>query len=329
MKTRPGLQILTVLLAACMAGAAQAARPGKVTVTFPDRGAYSYWLQLKSGAVSQSPKTVSGKPGIEIPNTADSTLYILDGHTGQVAARNLSGAAPANAPQIAIAVSDFHAIAGPATAAPAGQPAPQAPPAAEIPRHGLGQVFSYLLSLIVAGAVIWFLVVLVKSRGEPLIALARRAGVDVPDPTALDEHGEEVIYKAPAPRVLEKVPDEAGVAPVTRPTVAGARLGKKKLKGSSTAPTLVGLDGLASGMSFPITGSSMTIGRDRDNGIMLPSNTVSRCHARVELDNTGQVTLIDQESANGIFINGMRVERAVLAPGDEVKIGGNYFRFDA
>jgi pSer/pThr/pTyr-binding forkhead associated (FHA) protein len=94
-------------------------------------------------------------------------------------------------------------------------------------------------------------------------------------------------------------------------------------------PALIGLQGIAAGSTFALTAGDLTIGRDGENEIVLAENTVSRQHARVLRDGQGQFTLTDLGSANGVYVNGMRVQRAILSMGDEIKIGDNYFRFQS
>ncbi|MEX2247262.1 MAG: ATP-binding cassette domain-containing protein, partial [Dehalococcoidia bacterium] len=64
----------------------------------------------------------------------------------------------------------------------------------------------------------------------------------------------------------------------------------------------------------------LTIGRAPDNDLVLPSLTVSRCHARLEM-NGGLVQLTDAESANGTYVNGVATESGNLTVGDIVRIG--------
>lgn len=65
---------------------------------------------------------------------------------------------------------------------------------------------------------------------------------------------------------------------------------------------------------------SVSIGRARDNDIILENLSVSRNHARIRHEN-GQYVLIDLNSANGLYVNGVRVNRAELVDGDIVSIG--------
>ena len=58
------------------------------------------------------------------------------------------------------------------------------------------------------------------------------------------------------------------------------------------------------------------IGRSRRCDFVVTDASVSRRHA-----------LYDLGSTNGTRINGWRVERAVLRPGDELELGARRFRF--
>lgn len=68
----------------------------------------------------------------------------------------------------------------------------------------------------------------------------------------------------------------------------------------------------------------LVIGRAPDSSIVLPGQMVSRKHARVWLDD--DVVLVeDLGSRNGIGVNGHRVLRAQLSPGDQLMIGDAVF----
>jgi len=63
-----------------------------------------------------------------------------------------------------------------------------------------------------------------------------------------------------------------------------------------------------------------TLGRDASADVVLQSARVSRKHARLECaGNT--CTLTDLNSANGTFVNGIRITRVVLSPGDRLRLG--------
>ncbi len=63
-----------------------------------------------------------------------------------------------------------------------------------------------------------------------------------------------------------------------------------------------------------------SIGRSAENDIVIDSLLVSRSHARLECAR-GRCAVEDLGSANGLFVNGNRVSRAVLSPGDRLRLG--------
>lgn len=75
-------------------------------------------------------------------------------------------------------------------------------------------------------------------------------------------------------------------------------------------------------------GRTLTIGRDDDNAIVLKSPFVSKRHAIVSWTVRG-VRIEDQDSANGIAVNGLTVHAAQLSGGDVVRIGDQTLTFEA
>ena len=72
----------------------------------------------------------------------------------------------------------------------------------------------------------------------------------------------------------------------------------------------------------------ITIGRDRENDIVLDSDSVSRRHARVE-HREGRIYLTDLDSTNGTYVNDDNepVRDCQLRRGDQVKIGDTIFKY--
>ncbi len=70
----------------------------------------------------------------------------------------------------------------------------------------------------------------------------------------------------------------------------------------------------------------MTVGRTRDNHVFVPSQLVSRDHARVLVGEEG-VVVFDVGSANGCFVNDHQVKRQLLRDGDIVRFGDRRFKF--
>jgi pSer/pThr/pTyr-binding forkhead associated (FHA) protein len=55
-----------------------------------------------------------------------------------------------------------------------------------------------------------------------------------------------------------------------------------------------------------LAGGELTIGRDSDRQLILPSASVSRRHAKIVFEN-GQPCIVDEGSSNGVLINGVRI----------------------
>lgn len=75
-------------------------------------------------------------------------------------------------------------------------------------------------------------------------------------------------------------------------------------------------------------GRSVTIGRDASNTIVLNSPFVSKRHALVSWSARG-VRIEDQDSANGLSVNGLTVHAAQLSGGDVIQIGDQTLVFEA
>lgn len=85
-------------------------------------------------------------------------------------------------------------------------------------------------------------------------------------------------------------------------------------------PLLVVLKGPEVGERFFLDRPELTVGRDPEAGIFLNDVTVSRSHAVLHFSD-GLVTVSDAGSLNGTFVNGVRVEDAVLNDADLVQVG--------
>lgn len=64
----------------------------------------------------------------------------------------------------------------------------------------------------------------------------------------------------------------------------------------------------------------LSIGRARDNDIVIENLSVSRNHARIKKDGA-QFILTDMNSANGTMVNGQRVTKTPLADNDKLTVG--------
>ncbi|HYN22341.1 MAG TPA: FHA domain-containing protein, partial [Thermoanaerobaculia bacterium] len=71
---------------------------------------------------------------------------------------------------------------------------------------------------------------------------------------------------------------------------------------------------------YPLTGAKVRLGRGSDNDIVLSDVSVSRYHAELRRED-GTWYVQDLKSTNGVEVNRVGVERAVLQPRDRLGIG--------
>jgi pSer/pThr/pTyr-binding forkhead associated (FHA) protein len=81
----------------------------------------------------------------------------------------------------------------------------------------------------------------------------------------------------------------------------------------------------ADGAEFPFTfrilpGSIKTVGRATRADFIVDAPLVSRVHCRLTAG-AAELEVLDLESTNGTFVNGERVERALLKGGDRLGVG--------
>ena len=73
------------------------------------------------------------------------------------------------------------------------------------------------------------------------------------------------------------------------------------------------------GHAIDLTSADVVLGRHSDADLRMPLPDVSRRHCRF-LHTAAGWEVIDLSSLNGVYVNGQRVERAMLHPGDTVRI---------
>jgi pSer/pThr/pTyr-binding forkhead associated (FHA) protein len=70
------------------------------------------------------------------------------------------------------------------------------------------------------------------------------------------------------------------------------------------------------------------LGRSRECDCVLNDPNVSRRHAELRRNSTGDWQIVDLGSTNGVKVNDRQVDTSRLAPGDQVTIGTIRFIFD-
>jgi FHA domain-containing protein len=77
---------------------------------------------------------------------------------------------------------------------------------------------------------------------------------------------------------------------------------------------------------FTLRSGRQTVGRRRDNDIVVDDLSVSASHAWI-INQQGHYMIMNTLSTNGTFVNGRRVHEAILRHGDRVRLGQAEFVF--
>jgi pSer/pThr/pTyr-binding forkhead associated (FHA) protein len=102
---------------------------------------------------------------------------------------------------------------------------------------------------------------------------------------------------------------------------------RNALIGSDALPFLEQMSGGDKGKIYEIGAQRITIGRSDNNDLVIVSEAVSRYHAVIEADGQGNYVVKDNQSKNGVQVNGHTVASAPLKDGDVVQVGNFVFRF--
>lgn len=98
------------------------------------------------------------------------------------------------------------------------------------------------------------------------------------------------------------------------------------LPSTQLTPYIEQLAGEDKGLSYQLKEDQLSIGRASSNDIIVPSESISRCHAHLVRADEGWF-IKDNESKNGILVNGIQVRESWLQDGDVVQVGDFIFRF--
>ncbi|HYE98152.1 MAG TPA: GGDEF domain-containing protein [Planctomycetota bacterium] len=72
----------------------------------------------------------------------------------------------------------------------------------------------------------------------------------------------------------------------------------------------------------------VTIGRGPGADVILHDDRVSKVHCAVRVDGQGEVEVTDNGSRNGTYVDGARIERSILRPQSELRLGGTVLRVE-
>lgn len=149
--------------------------------------------------------------------------------------------------------------------------------------------------------------------------------LDEDDRLRLGEFGIQTRLVKPPPRQgAEPSPGEHGHTMVYSGTQA--QKAKKRRHGANLVETraIVSVDD----RRYVLDGPTATLGRSKEADCVLSDPNVSRKHAELRRNSSGDWGIADLGSTNGVKINGRRVSSSRLSPGDEVTLGTTTFTFD-
>lgn len=86
------------------------------------------------------------------------------------------------------------------------------------------------------------------------------------------------------------------------------------------------LNGPQAGQIFPLQLGVNRFGRSQESQIVLQGEGISKQHFEIRVE-PQKVTLIDLNSSNGTFHNGIKIKSVMLRPGDKLSAFQNYFEF--
>ena len=79
--------------------------------------------------------------------------------------------------------------------------------------------------------------------------------------------------------------------------------------------------------NYELCRAEMVIGRAIDADVSIISTDLSRRHVLLKRAASGQFSVYDLESRNGVYVNGVKIHSAVLHDGDSIQLGSLLFVF--
>lgn len=94
----------------------------------------------------------------------------------------------------------------------------------------------------------------------------------------------------------------------------------------ASPPRLALVRGLGAPRVYPLEAAETVIGRSTQAAICIESSLLSRRHLSIHKIGS-EYRLTDLDSANGVYLNGVRIHSAGLHEGDAIQIGDLVFTF--
>ncbi len=115
---------------------------------------------------------------------------------------------------------------------------------------------------------------------------------------------------------------EARRSPAAADGPASPQAGAAKPAEAPPTYKLLALKGLLAGRTFSIGPAGLAIGRDSAScQVVIADDEISRLHAWIGMNEQGAVVVRDRHSANGTFVNKVRVQERELRATDELCFG--------
>jgi pSer/pThr/pTyr-binding forkhead associated (FHA) protein len=171
--------------------------------------------------------------------------------------------------------------------------------------------------------------------GAPTIRLPAAAlQAAMNDASSASAEAEADEADTPAPQEEDDAPTPA-TADQRRHSTAVIRMDQVEMNRSrkvsaleaEEVPHLVVVSAEFKGQEFACLRTEMRIGRTDDNDIALDHRSLSRTHAKLVREDSGEWRIIDMQSANGMSVNGESYAQAPLAHGDLIELGHVKMRF--
>jgi pSer/pThr/pTyr-binding forkhead associated (FHA) protein len=175
-------------------------------------------------------------------------------------------------------------------------------------------------------------IVEVASDGQAVIRRANDAasvrvnGIPLVDPAPLI-HGDKVEIAGTEALFVDDS-KSGDTAFVSAADIAAIMAAKRSGPARATKATGGRLVSLVDGKEYAIPADGVVIGRDASADVVVAENEVSRRHAELTPVDGGYE--LRDFSANGVFVNGVRLERPmILSRSDVIRVGSEEFRFYA
>jgi len=159
-----------------------------------------------------------------------------------------------------------------------------------------------------------------EAHAKPAPASEAETELDVPSHPEEDEEDD-----APTPSPAEQRRHSTAV--IRMDQVEMNRPRKIAAVEADEAPHLLVVSAELKGQEFACIRTEMRIGRTDDNDIAIDHRSLSRTHAKLVREDSGEWRIIDMQSANGMAVNGESYAQAPLGHGDLIELGHVKLRF--